>query len=446
MKVAMAVKKNQTIGGNLNIVNAAQVAVVKDDGKPRRGRDQGELNLIAGGAVVIRDGKIVDVGPTEKMSAWLDNITPVIDASGKTVMPGLIETHSHPLFACDRHDEYAQRLAGVACKHEGHGPNTGGGQVNTEAMKSGFWSNVIATRASSVDDLLRHLEEVYQWIIQGGVTTLEVKSGYGLSVEEELRELSILHESRRLTPIDLVLTFLGAHVAPPDMDPEDYVDLIIGKMLPAVIEQGLAEFHDVTCEANYFTQEQARRLLVASSRVGMPTRVHADGWKPSGGWPVAVTGGATAADHLTFTTDDEIRRVGPTETIAVLLPAAELTYMTPVRANARLFIETGVPVAIATDYCSAIRATSLINSVAMACPWFGITPAESIVGATLNAAYVLRRNDDRGSLDVGKRGDVLILDVPHPNAACHAIGAPIVDTVIVKGEPVFSNQHQRNYQ
>ncbi|MGH2927635.1 MAG: amidohydrolase family protein, partial [Solirubrobacteraceae bacterium] len=214
-----------------------------------------------------------------------------------------------------------------------------------------------------------------------------------------------------------------------------YTDEVL-EMLPKVVSQGIASFHDITCERGLFTPQQAGRLFERSSELRIPTKAHADAWASSEGWSTAVSGGAVSAEHLTYTPDDEIRQVGATDTIAVLLPQAELIYMTERRANARLLIEQGVPLAIATDYCSSIHATSLATTLGIAAPWFQITPSEAIVGATLNAAYALRAAADRGSIDPGKRGDLTILAVEHPDELCLAVGQSVVADVIVAGERV----------
>ncbi len=418
---------------DLNVIHAAALSIVPDHGGPRRGRAQGELDVITDGAVAIRDGIVVAAGRTEDVLAHqgdpADPPIPTIDASGKTVLPGLVECHSHPLFAGERYDEYAERLGGATL-------------AEVAARGGGIWRSVVATREASDEDLLERLGIAYGRVLGGGVTTLEVKSGYGLTVAEELRALQLLRRSRELTPIQLAITFLGAHVVPRDLDGDPaaradaYVDLIESVMLPAVVAQGVAEFHDVTVEDGHFTPQQALRLMERSRSLGLPVRVHGDAWRPSHGWPTAVTGGAVSAEHLTYTTDEEIRAVGTTDTIAVLLPIAELIYMTDRRANARLLIDHDVPVAIATDYCSSIHATSLLTTVAVAAPWFRMTPAEVIVGATLNAAYSLGRQASCGSLDAGKRGDLIVLDCPHPDEICLAAGAPLLDHVVIGGSKV----------
>ena len=408
---------------DLNVVHAAQVARIADRGEPRRGASQGELDLIADGGVAIRDGVVVAVGQTaEVLREWSDPAVRTIDATGRSVLPGLIECHSHPLFAGSRHAEYAKRLAGASL-------------AEIAAAGGGIWASVLATRAASDAQLTAQLAGAYRRILAGGVTTLEVKSGYGLTAETERHQLELLARSRAATPLNLFISFLGAHVVPADMEAEAYTDEVLA-MLETVVAHGLADFHDVTCEAGLFTPEQALRMLQRSAELGIATRTHSDAWQSSAGWETAVTGGALSAEHLTYTPDEEIRGVGQTDTVAVLLPQAELVYMTDRRANARLFIDTGVPVAIATDYCSSIHATSLTGTIALGAPWFRITPGEAIVAATLNAAYALSAADDRGSLDPGKRGDLTILSVDHPEELCLAAGQDVVSQVVIGGEVV----------
>ena len=409
--------------GDLNVVHAAQLAQVHDDGAARRGASQGEMHLIEDGAVAIRNGVIMAVGRTgDVLAEWDDSSVRTLDATGQTVVPGLVECHSHPIFAGERHAEYAERLGGASL-------------AEVAARGGGIWSSVVATRSASDDVLLARLAQAYERIAAGGVTTLEVKSGYGLTVDTELRQLAVLQASRALTTMELVITFLGAHVVPRDLTggADTYTDLIATEMLPAVMRQGVAQFQDVTVEDGLFTPAQALRLMAESHTAGLPVRVHADAWKTSQGWQTAVEGGAISAEHLTYTPDDEINTVGATDTIAVLLPIAELIYMTDRRANARLFIDNNVPVAIATDYCSSIHATSLLATMGSAAPWFRLTPSEVLVGATLNAAYSLGLEHRCGSLDIGKRGDLLVLDCPHPDEIFLGVGAGMLHEVVLGG-------------
>jgi imidazolonepropionase len=412
---------------DLNVIHAAWLARVRDRGGPRRGAEQRELDLIADGAVAIRAGRIEGVGSTEQvLRAWGDDGVATLDATGMTVLPGLIECHSHPLFAGERHAEYAERLAGATL-------------AEIAARGGGIWASVLSTRAAASEELLEGLRRAYARILAGGVTTLEVKSGYGLSEAEELRQLELLERSRSFTPLQLVVTFLGAHVVPAGVQADAYVSEVLS-MLDAAVSGGLCTFHDITCEAGLFTPAQSTALFARSRALNVPTRCHADAWASSEGWQTAASNGATSAEHLTYTPEEEIRSVGATDTIAVLLPQAELIYMTDRRALARTFIDEDVPVAIATDYCSSIHATSLAVTLGLAAPWFGLTPAEVIVGGTLNAAYALRLGDDRGSIDVGRRGDLTVLSVGHPNELCLAVGQEVVSEVIIGGAIVHSTR------
>ncbi|SDP34067.1 imidazolonepropionase [Desulforhopalus singaporensis] len=410
---------------DLNVICADSLVQICDSGTPRSGRHQGELNIIEDGAVAIREGKIVSVGTTEKVLDEAGECFRTLNAQGCSVLPGLVEAHSHPVFAGNRHWEYVRRLQGKS-----------GESIRSEG--GGIWSTIVNTRAADDPELEANTLQAFSSILAGGVTTLEVKSGYGLTTAEELRLLRILKQASQKTPMDIVFTFLGAHIAPQDgPTPDQFADLVMEEMLPEVARQGIADFHDITCEIGDFSPETAARLLAASRRINMPTRVHADASTHSYGWRTAVEGGAVAADHLTYTPDTEIIDIGATRTIAVLLPLAEQFYLDQVKANGRLFIETGVPVAIATDYCSSFQATSITLTIAMACSWFGLTPAEAIVGATLNSAYALGRGQDRGSLDVGKRGDLTILRCSHPNEIATRIGASMVRQVVSCGKVVY---------
>lgn len=415
-------------GGNVNVINAEALVTVADSGEVRRGATQGDIGLITDGAVAMRAGSIAAVGTTaEVMADWSDSSVPVIDAAGKTVLPGLVECHSHPLFGGDRHDEYAERLGGASL-------------ADVAARGGGIWSSVVATRAADDAQLLANLGRAFDRMVRGGITTAEVKSGYGLTVADELHQLDLLNNARGLTPMELVITFLGAHVVPRDIDAaagdpaQAYADLVGGPMTDAVLAQGIAQFQDVTVEDGLFTPDQALAIMTRSHELGLTTRVHADAWKPSLGWQTAVEGGAISAEHLTYTPDEEIDRVGRADAVAVLLPVAELIYMTDRRANANRFIANDVPVAISTDYCSSIHATSLLSTMTMAGPWFRITPAQAIVGCTLNAAYSLGLADRCGSLDVGKRGDLLVLDCPHPNELFLGLADDMLDAVVIAGD------------
>ncbi len=413
------------MAGDLNVIHANWLALIEDRGGPRRGKEQGELDLIPDGAVAIRAGRIVAVGPTSIVLREVGGDVSTLNATGKTVFPGFIECHCHPIFAGDRYGEFIRRL---------HGDSL----ANIRAEGGGIRSTVLFTRAASDAQLEARCLAAFDSILEGGAATVEAKSGYGLTTAEEIRLLRILKTASTKTKLDVVFTFLGAHILPPDgLDSKAYARLVEKEMLPAVLAQGIAELHDLSCEVGDFEAPIAAALLTRSRELGIPTRVHADASSHSFGWRTAVEGGALAADHLTYTPASEIRELGAVNTIAVLLPMAEQFYFDERKAEARLFVETGVPVALATDYCSTFQATSLALTISLACSWFRLSPAEAIVGATLNAAYALGHGQDRGSLDLGKRGDLTILDCAHPYEMGVRIGAPIVDTVVSLGTPIY---------
>ena len=236
---------------DLNVVGAACVACVRDRGGARRGAEQAELDVVFDGAVAIRNGVIAAVGPTaEVLRSYGDDGIAVLDATGMSIVPGLIECHSHPLFAGERHAEYAERLAGASL-------------AEIAARGGGIWASVLATRAASDEELLDALRHAYPRILAGGVTTLEVKSGYGLTLSQELRHLELLESSRAVTPLELVITFLGAHVVPSGLDSDAYTQEVL-EMLPRALDQGLCAFHDITCERGLFSPVQATALFERS--------------------------------------------------------------------------------------------------------------------------------------------------------------------------------------
>ena len=395
---------------SLVLKNCGSIFTVGDRGSARRGDEQSDAGLLDSGTILIENGRISDIARPDAITAFArEKDIPVIDLAGRAVLPGLVEAHSHPLFGGRRGREYNLRL--------------GGADLQEIARRGGgILSSVLATRAAEDAELVDGASAVMREMLLQGVTTLEAKSGYGLTLEEELRELRLLRELRADDRPDLVVSFLGAHVVPPEFtDSASYARHVAG-MLEQVAAEGLAEFHDITVERGYFDEQDAQFLADASKRLGVPVKIHADAWATSGGWGFAVRNRAVSADHLTYTTPEQVLENCPSETVAVLLPVAELIYMTDRRAPARSFIDAGVPVAISTDYCSSINAFATPRTMTMAAPWFGMTVEESIVAMTLNAAYAIGRGSDRGSIDPGKRGDLLVLDTEDPYAYFLALG------------------------
>jgi imidazolonepropionase len=402
------------VAADLLLDHAAQLATPRDPGPatgpggpecfarsgPLAGDAQGEVMVVEDGAVASAGGRIVAVGRTADVRSAVDcSRAHVVDCSGAVLLPGLVDAHTHPVFAGSRLDEFAARLAGATL-------------AEVAARGGGIGRSVRLTRAASDAELERNALAALESMAAWGTTTVEAKSGYGLTTAEELRALRIIERLAARAPVGVVPTFLGAHVVPDEFrgTAEEYVAQLIGETIPAVAAQGIARSCDVCCEAGYFSVDQSERILEAAARYGLPARVHADAWAPSGGYRLAVEHGALSVDHCTHTPLEEIRAVGPTRTVAVLLPAAELVYLETTRAPARTFVECGVPVALATDYCSSIDWIPLQTAAGLGAFWFRLTPAQTLVAVTLNAAYAAGCAAECGSLEVGKRCDVLVLE------------------------------------
>ncbi|MGH7660784.1 MAG: imidazolonepropionase [Vulcanimicrobiaceae bacterium] len=407
------------------VLGATQLVTI-GEGKagPRCGEEQRRIDVIEDGALVASEGRIVDVGTTAEIRRKHDlSQARTIDAKDKIVLPGLVDSHTHPVFAGLRYDEYALLL---------------GGADKAEVIRQGggIWRSVLDTREAGDGELVRVLDDYLALILRSGTTAVEAKSGYGLTPETELRHLELLRDAQNRTPLRIVPTFLGAHVVPRGMDADAYTRQIIEEMLPRVAAQRIARFHDVSCSPTTFSQNQAATLVEAGQKFGLPARIHTDGGVSSGGWEFAAKHGAVSADHLTFTPDEEIARVGATPTIAGLIPAAELVYRTSRRANARKFMEEGVAVAIATDFCSSIHCPSLYSCIGFTAAWYRMTPEEVLNGVTVNAAYAIGMGDKIGTLAPGKFADLLILNAPHYRMLAFELGRDDIETIVIGGKVV----------
>jgi imidazolonepropionase len=413
------------------IVNAEElVTVAGSSQKPCVGKQMNELQIIHDGAIAVHEGKIVAVGKSSDVCKLFRGEN-VISAKGKTVLPGFVDPHTHLVFAGSREDEFQMRVEGASYMEL---LNSGGGVFKTaKETRKARVEKLVEFGLERLDDMLAH-----------GTTTVEAKSGYGLTTEDELK---ILRATRRLNQLHCVMvvsTFLGAHVVPLEYksNAEEYVDLVVEEMIPAVSEQGIAEFCDVFCERGMFSLEQAKRILMRGKKNGLKPKIHADHMSVLGGAEIAAEVSAISADHLNFASAGSIKAIAEKGVIAVLLPVATYSLMMNRFADARLMIDREVPVALATDFNASCWMPNQQLVISMACHFMRLTPAEAITATTINAAHAVCRANEVGSLEVGKRADVSILDVPNHKFLGYSFGMNLVEKVIANGRLVVDREKQ----
>lgn len=394
---------------------------------PRTGAALAELGLIADGAVAARDGQIIAVGPTGRVRAEIELSSPaqVVDARGCVVLPGFVDPHTHLVFAGSRADEFEMRLRGAT-------------YLEVAAAGGGILSTVAATRAADEETLVRLAGERLDRLLRTGTTTAEVKSGYGLSLADELKQLRAIHRASAAHEVDLVATVLAAHAVPPEFagDPDRYVTAVTEEILPAVAEEDLAEFCDAFCDVGAFTIPQGRKVLEAGAALGLIPKLHADEFADLGGAHLAAEVGAISADHLLRASDAGLAALAAAGTVAVLLPGTAL-YLGLAYANARRMIDLGVPVALATDFNPGTSPTwSMPAVIALACVGMRMLPAEAITAATINAAWAIGMAEEVGSLEPGKAADMVICHGDDYREIAMAFGAPLVRQVIKRGRIV----------
>ena len=354
----------------------------------------------------------------------------MIDASDKTVLPGLVDPHTHLIFAGFRDKEFEMKLSGKT-------------YMEILAAGGGILNTVKETRKAGKHRLFQLCRDRARSLLLHGTTTIEAKSGYGLNIAEETKCLQVARSLDRVGPFDVVPTFLGAHAIPEEYQgrADHYVDLVVEEMIPKIAERKLTRFCDVFCERGVFTVEQSRRILEAAQRRGLKSKIHADEFADTGGAALAAEVGAISADHLMCSSDEGLRKMADKGTLAVLLPAASLTLMMNRAANARKMIEYGVPIAIGTDLSPSCMLESQQMTIALACHFLRMTPAEAIVAATINAAHAICEASNVGSLEPGKKADITIISAPNHRFLGYRFGINLVETVIKDGKIVV--QHQR---
>lgn len=399
--------------------------------------EESGLGIIRKGAITVKEGKIFWIGKTEELPKkfGLGKDGQEIDATGKVVMPGLIDSHTHLIFAGSREKEFEQRIQGLS-------------YLEIAERGGGILSTVEATRKASFDELLLLGKKRLDRMLSKGVTTIEAKSGYGLSLQDEMKILKVMKALQEVHPIEIVPTFLGAHTIPREFRDARtrYIDLLTKEMIPRVAQERLAEFCDVFCEEKAFTLEESKKILETGKGYGLKPKIHADQLSPGGGAELAAEVNAFSADHLEHISQTGIERMAEKGVTAVLLPGASFFLSMKKFPPAREMIQKGVYVSLATDLNPGSSMTeSLPLMMTMGCTMYKMVPKEVIQGTTIHAARSMGRENEIGSLEVGKQADILLLAIPNYRYLPYHFGVDHVEVVIKKGrivyqKPMFNGQ------
>ena len=395
------------------IKNANELITLKGSNKPRTKKEMNNLSIIHKGSIAIKNGKIFDVGKNLKYTAET-----VIDATGKTVMPGFVDPHTHLVFSGSREFELDMKLRGFS-------------YMDILKKGGGIFYTVTETRKASEASLIEQSKKRLDNMLKHGTTTCEAKSGYGLDTETEIKILKINEKLNKKHPVDIVSTFLGAHAVPEKYSADEYVNIVTNEMIPKI--RDLANFCDVFCEKDVFTVEQSKKILDAGKKHGLTPKIHADEIVDTGGAALAAEVGAISADHLLHSNEQGIKQMIKQGVVGVLLPGTPFTLMMKEYADARKMINLGLPIALATDLNPNCWIENMQFIIQLACYNMKMTPAEAITASTFNAACAIGLNAKIGSLEIGKQADIIVLDCPSHLFIPYHIGVNLVNTVIKNG-------------
>ena len=413
---------------DLIIINANELLTISGHSeKPKTGSQMDDLGIINNGSLAVSKDRIIACGNSEDVLAQISTTSETIqiDATGKVVMPGFIDCHTHLVFGGSREAEFEQRIKGASYLDI---LRSGGGILNTVR------STRAASKAELIEKSLGHLDTMLEF----GTTTVEAKSGYGLTIDAELKQLQVVKKLNDLHPIDIISTFL-VHTTPPEFNSsQEFLDFVINSMLPRM--QSMAEYCDIFCEQDVFDIEQSRQVLTAAKNLGFKLKIHADQLNDTGGAQLAASLHASSASHLDHISRVGIEKMADSGTIAVLIPGASFFLGSDTYPPALDMISRGVAVALATDFNPGSCPTESMQIIlTMACLHMNMSPTQAICAATINAAHALERADTIGSLEVGKQADIIILDVPNYRCIPYHFGVNNVETVIKKGVIVYSD-------
>jgi len=410
------------------IKNIKELLTLKGPNRPRYGKEMSELGIMNNISIAINEGKIIDIASLQDLMNKYE-ATQTIDASNYVVMPGFVDPHTHPVFVNTRENEFEMRILGKS-------------YVEISQSGGGILSSIKAVREASEEELFNLAKKRIMKMIEYGTTTLEAKSGYGLTTESEVKMLRVIKQLQEELPIDIVATLMGAHEIPQEYrhDREAYIRLMEDEMMPEVKRQDLAEYVDIFTEAHVYGIEESRRILKKAKELGFKIRMHADEIEAIGGAELAGELNAVSADHLGACSDEGIKAMKEGGTVAVLLPATLFSLRSKTYARARDMISQELPVAIATDYNpGSCNCDSMQFAITLSCLQMAMTPAESICAATFNAACSIERNDIIGSVEIGKQADLIFLEIPSYRFIPYHFGSNNVSKVMKKGRLVYSD-------
>lgn len=411
------------------IINIKELITMSSGTQPRFGKAMENPAAISEAGIAIKDGLILEIGASQSIANKYPEAEK-LDAKGMLALPGFVDCHTHPVFVFTREDEFALRLEGKS-------------YVEIAKAGGGIRSTISSTRNASEDLLFELSAARINKMISMGTTCLEAKSGYGLDTESELKQLRVIKRLHDELPIDIVATFMGAHEYPAEYKDkhEVYLDLLCKEMIPAVAEQGIAEFCDIFCEEHVFGIQESRRVLQCARDYGFKLKMHADEIEPMGGAELAAELSCVSADHLGATSNSGIEAMQKAGVIPVLLPATLFSLRSKSYAPAVLMMETGLPVAIATDYNpGSCNCDSMPFTISLACLQMGISPNAALCAATINAAHAISRGRLLGSLEVGKQADITLWNIPSVNYIPYHFGSSYLNQVIKRGKRIYMEE------
>jgi len=410
---------------DLLLTDISEMVCVSHSGKPKSGKEMNDVAILKGHSIAIHKGQIIEIGPAEVLSATYVALEE-INCAGKVVTPGLVDPHTHPIFVYTRENEFEMRILGKS-------------YVEISQSGGGIRSTIKTTRDASEDELYFLARKRIEKMLTQGTTTLEAKSGYGLTTESELKQLRVINHLADTMPVDIIPTFMGAHEFPEEYKDNHsaYIDILCNEMLPAIAEQGIARYCDIFTEEHVYNIEESRKILGKAKELGLKLKMHADEIEPMGGAELAAELNCTSADHLGKTSERGIKALKEAGVIPVLLPATLFSLGSKDYARARDMIDVGLPVALATDFNpGSCNCDSMPFVMTLACLQMKMTPAEALTAATINAAAAINQEKRVGSISGGKQADLLIWDIPSYKFIPYHIGSSYPEIVIKKGEIV----------